>query len=206
MECTTGTEPAILRILRDTSQLAVSGPLLQRFGNGSRQNTGHLQADTLVSTQVHTAAIQEGTVLLYLDAGNRCVAHINSIITAEHIAGLRIKLLVVKIVLTKDLSRSVFAFEMDDKPRQRLGSHIFKSQANRNFASDITFQQFHPDKLNRASCRVIIGAGLRHEREILIHDPTPTFYSWASGRSVSGSAAVSAFVSFSCATVWPGAA
>src|SRR5699024_1632668 len=85
-----------------------------------------------------------------------------------------------------------------DQPGQRLCPDIFKSQTNRNFPGHIPFQQLHPDKLDRAACRVIVGAGLRHQGKILIHDPTPTFYSWASGRSWSGPAAVSVFGSSSC--------
>ena len=60
-------------------------------------------------------------------------------------------------------------FEMDDQTGQRLSADVFEGQANRNFAGDVTFQQFYANKLDRAAGRIIVGAGLRHQGKILIH-------------------------------------
>ena len=58
---------------------------------------------------------------------------------------------------------------MDDQTGQRLSADVFEGQANRNFAGDVTFQQFYANKLDRAAGRIIVGAGLRHQGKILIH-------------------------------------
>ena len=205
MERAAGAEPAILGILRHAGQQRVARALLQRLGNGRRQNARHLQTDALITAQVHTAAVQERAVLLHLNTGDRRVADIDSVVAAEQIARLRFQLFIIEVIFAQDLTGGVLTFEVDDQPGQRLRTHVFEGQAYRNFPGHVPFQQFHPDELDRASGRVIVGAGLRHQGKILIHDPTPTFYSWASGRSVSGPAAVSVLGSSSCTAGWTGA-
>ena len=155
MECTAGAEPAVLVILRHAGQLGVAGAVLQGAGNGSGQHTGQLQAHALVGAQVDAAAVQERTVLLDLHAGDRRIADIDSIVTAKDLAGLGIELLVIEIVLAQDLACGVLTFEMDDQTGQRLSADVFEGQANRNFAGDVTFQQFYANKLDRAAGRII---------------------------------------------------
>ena len=169
MECTAGAEPAVLVILRHAGQLSVAGAVLQGAGDGGGQHAGQLQAHTLVGAQIDAAAVQERTVLLDLHAGDRRIADIDSIVTAKDLAGLGIELLVIEIILAQDLACGVLTFEMDDQTGQRLSADVFEGQANRNFAGDVTFQQFYANKLDRAAGRIIVGAGLRHQGKILIH-------------------------------------
>ena len=100
------------------------------------------------------------------DLGEEWAAFIES---AKDLAGLGIELLVIEIVLAQDLACGVLTFEMDDQTGQRLSADVFEGQANRNFAGDVTFQQFYANKLDRAAGRIIVGAGLRHQGKILIH-------------------------------------
>ena len=169
MEGTAGAEPALLDILRDTDQSVIAGALLQRLGNGCRQNPGRLKADTLIAAQIHPAPVQERAVLLDLHAGDRRVADINSVVAAEQIARLCVQLLIVEVVLAQHLAGGIFTLEMDHKPGQRFGTYVLEGQADGDLAGLITFQQFHPDKLDRAARRIIVGTGLGHQREILIH-------------------------------------
>ena len=167
MECTAGAEPAVLVILRHAGELGVAGAVLPGAGDGGGQHAGPLQAHTLVGAQVDAAAVQERTVLLDLHAGDRRIADIDSIVTAKDLAGLGIELLVIEIVLAQDLACGVLTFEMDDQTGQRLSADVFEGEANRNFAGDVTFQQFYANKLDRAAGRLIVGAGTAAIKEKL---------------------------------------
>ena len=173
VERTAGAEPAVFGILRDAGQHLIVGAGLKCAGNRARQHTGGLQADTLIITQIHAAAVQESTVLLNFHAGNRRIADKHSVIGTKQFAGLHIELLIIEIILAQDLTRSIFALEVDDKAGQRFCANILKGQADRNFTRDIPFQQLNTDKLDRAAGSVIIGTGLRHQGKILIHCVSP---------------------------------
>ena len=173
MERAAGAEPAVFGILRDAGQHLIVGAGLKCAGNRARQHTGGLQADTLIITQIHAAAVQESTVLLNFHAGNRRIADKHSVIGTKQSAGLHIELLIIEIILAQDLTRSIFALEVDDKAGQRFCANILKGQADRNFTRDIPFQQLNTDKLDRAAGSVIIGTGLRHQGKILIHCVSP---------------------------------
>ena len=169
MECAAGAEPAVLVILRYAGQLGIAGALLQCLGNGAGQHAGQVEAHTLIAAQVNAAAVQEGAVLLDLNAGDRRITDINGIITAEHSAGLGVELLIVEVILTQDLTCGILAFKVDDQTGQRLGADILKGQADCDLAGHIAFQQFDTHELHRAASRVIVCAGLRHQGKILIH-------------------------------------
>ena len=173
MERAAGAEPAVFGILRDAGQHLIVGAGLKCAGNRARQHTGGLQADTLIITQIHATAVQESTVLLNFHAGNRRIADKHSVIGTKQFAGLHIELLIIEIILAQDLTRSIFALEVDDKAGQRFCANILKGQADRNFTRDIPFQQLNTDKLDRAAGSVIIGTGLRHQGKILIHCVSP---------------------------------
>ena len=163
MECAAGAEPAVLVILRYAGQLGIAGALLQCLGNGAGQHAGQVEAHTLIAAQVNAAAVQEGAVLLDLNAGDRRITDINGIITAEHSAGLGVELLIVEVILTQDLTCGILAFKVDDQTGQRLGADILKGQADCDLAGHIAFQQFDTHELHRAASRVIVCAGLRHQ-------------------------------------------
>ena len=158
MESTAGTEPAVLGILRHAGQLAVASALLQRPGDGSRQYPGRLQTHTLVAAQVHTAAIEECTVLFHFHAGHRRVTDIHRIVTAEHVPRLGIELFVVEIILAENLARGVLTFEVYHQTCQRFGAHIFEGQADRDFTGHVPFEQLDPHELHRTAGCVIVGA------------------------------------------------
>ena len=169
VERAAGAEPAVLGILGHTGQLHIAGALLQSAGNGAGQHTGHIQAHALVVAQVNAAAIQERAILLDFDTGDRRVADIDGIVTAEHSTGLGVELLIVEVILAQDLTGGILTFEVDDQAGQRLGADIFKGQADGDLTGHVAFQQLNTHKLDRAAGRVIVSAGLRHQGKILIH-------------------------------------